>query len=78
MANFYTMTEILNAVYSGTSLTGFSTDAEILNTVFNGTNALKITLGVVPVHTDNAAALLAGLTVGMVYRTADVLKVVHS
>tara|TARA_B100000902_G_scaffold219400_1_gene208398 strand:- start:16 stop:873 length:858 start_codon:yes stop_codon:yes gene_type:complete len=31
----------------------------------------------VPVHADNAAALAAGLTVGEVYRTGDLLKIVH-
>lgn len=31
----------------------------------------------VPVHADNAAASAAGLTVGEVYRTGDLLKIVH-
>lgn len=31
----------------------------------------------VPVHADNAAALAAGLTAGEVYRTGDLLKIVH-
>lgn len=31
----------------------------------------------VPEYTDNAAALLGGLTIGMLYRTGDTLKIVH-
>ena len=31
----------------------------------------------VPVYADNAAALLGGLEVGAIYRTGDVLKIVH-
>ena len=38
-------------------------------------SSIKI-LGV-PVHADNAAALAAGLIVGEVYRTGDLLKIVH-
>lgn len=38
-------------------------------------NTIKI-LGV-PVHADNAAATTAGLTVGEIYRTGDLLKIVH-
>ena len=34
-------------------------------------------LAEVPSHADNAAALLAGLKAGDMYRTGDVLKVVH-
>lgn len=32
----------------------------------------------VPVYADNAGAVTAGLTNGQIYRTGDVLKVVHS
>lgn len=44
-----------------------------------GTTAPTSKLQVVglPEHADNAAALLAGLTVGAFYRTGDALKVVH-
>ena len=38
-------------------------------------NTIKISG--VPVHADNAAATTAGLTVGEVYRTGDLLKIVH-
>lgn len=31
----------------------------------------------VPEYADNAAAVTAGLAIGKVYRTADVLKIVH-
>jgi hypothetical protein len=34
-------------------------------------------LATVPEYADNAAALVGGLTVGKLYRTGDVLKVVH-
>ncbi len=32
---------------------------------------------VVPEYTDNAAALAAGLVIGRIYRTGDILKIVH-
>ena len=35
-----------------------------------------VTAGIT-VHADNAAAVTAGLAVGTIYRTDDVLKVVH-
>ena len=31
-----------------------------------------------PVYTDNAAAIAAGLSIGQLYRTGDVVKVVHA
>jgi len=37
----------------------------------------KPTFANVPEHADNAAAVAAGLTAGMVYRTTDALKIVH-
>jgi len=39
------------------------------------TNSVKILD--VPVHADNAAALAAGLVIGELYRTGDLLKIVH-
>ena len=40
-------------------------------------NAPAIVIATVPEYADNAAALLGGLIVGQLYRTADYLKVVH-
>ena len=44
MAEFYTIAEILNSVYSGTTLNGFNTAADVLNAVYDGTSALKISV----------------------------------
>ena len=41
------------------------------------TNSNSIKILDVPAHADNAAASAAGLTVGEVYRTGDLLKIVH-
>jgi hypothetical protein len=38
---------------------------------------VPLIIGSVSEYADNAAALLAGLAVGVVYRTGDILKVVH-
>lgn len=38
---------------------------------------LTTAVGGAPEYADNAAALLAGLTVGQIYRTGDTLKIVH-
>ena len=40
-------------------------------------NATAIVIANVPEYVDNAAALLGGLAVGQIYRTADYLKIVH-
>ena len=40
-------------------------------------NAATIVIANVPEYADNAAALLAGLTTGKLYRTGDYLKIVH-
>jgi hypothetical protein len=39
--------------------------------------SLPASVLVVPEHADNAAALVAGLVVGNIYRTGDDLKIVH-
>lgn len=45
MAKFTTSTKILNSVYSGTTLKGFSTDSDVLNAVYDSENgALRISL----------------------------------
>lgn len=45
-----------------------------------GTNRLDglMILGTAAEHTDNAAAVTAGLAVGSIYKTGDVLKIVHA
>ena len=51
--------------------------ADLLTLFEANFNADTIVVSDIPVHADNAAALLAGLTVGQIYRTGDFLKVVH-
>ncbi len=38
---------------------------------------LKTAVGGAPEHANNAAALVAGLTIGQIYKTGDLLKIVH-
>jgi len=79
-------------ISNGTSFTSSAINTQQLSseylTVINASqNAIAIvdTLTVlaaakilgVPVHADNAAALAAGLVVGELYRTGDLLKIVH-
>jgi len=56
-----------------------SAGAELLTVSAGGviTTAASPTFAAVPEHADNAAAVTAGLTAGMVYRTTDALKIVH-
>ena len=80
-----TDTTTINFTTSGTAghaLTGAvnisSTAGNILTS--NGTGLYvpnQIALGLVE-YADNAAAVTAGLTVGSLYRTGDVLKIVHA
>ena len=70
-------------------LVGTSVDGNPPNTTYNFTpaellalfeanfNAPAIVIAAMPVYADNAAALLAGLEVGQLYRTGDNLKIVH-
>ena len=53
------------------------TPADLLALFEANFNAPAIVIANVPVYADNAAALLGGLTIGQLYRTADYLKVVH-
>ena len=53
------------------------TPAELLSLFEENFNAATIIISNVPVYTDNAAAVLAGLGSGQLYRTGDYLKVVH-
>jgi len=70
-------------------LVGTSVDGTPPNTTYNFTpaellalfqanfNASTIVIANVPVYADNAAAVIGGLAVGKLYRTGDILKVVH-
>lgn len=40
-------------------------------------SAAAIVIASVPVYADNTAAVAAGLLVGKLYRTGDILKIVH-
>jgi len=40
-------------------------------------NAPAIVIASTPSYADNAAALAGGLVVGQIYRTGDILKIVH-
>lgn len=43
-----------------------------------GIDASKLNFSVVSEYADNATAVSGGLAVGAIYRTGDILKVVHS
>lgn len=70
-------------------LVGTSVDGNPPNTTYNFTpaellelfeanfNAPAIVIADTPVYADNAAALSGGLTAGQIYRTGDILKIVH-
>ena len=70
-------------------LVGTSVDGTPPNTTYNFTpaellalfqanfNASTIVIANVPVYADNAAAVIGGLAVGKLYRTGDILKIVH-
>ena len=53
------------------------TPADLLALFEANFNAPAIVIAAMPVYADNAAALLAGLEVGQLYRTGDNLKIVH-
>jgi hypothetical protein len=68
----------------GTSVNGTPPDGtynftpqELLELYEANFNAPNITITNTPVYADNAAALLGGLVIGQIYRTADYLKIVH-
>ena len=70
-------------------LVGTSVDGNPPNTTYNFTpaellalfeanfNAPVIVIANTPQYADNATALAGGLAVGQIYRTGDVLKIVH-
>ena len=70
-------------------LIGTRTGGTPENATFNFTPALLLALyqanvsagammiADVPVYADNAAAVAAGLAIGKLYRTGDILKIVH-
>ena len=51
--------------------------AELLTLISNNLTATSFILSDVPQYADNAAAITAGLDIGQVYRTGDLLKIVH-
>ena len=53
------------------------TPAELLALFQSNFDAAAIVIANTPVYADNAAALLGGLIAGQIYRTGDVLKIVH-
>jgi hypothetical protein len=53
------------------------TPAELLALFQANFNASTIVIANVPVYADNDTAVAAGLAVGKLYRTGDVLKIVH-
>jgi hypothetical protein len=53
------------------------TIAELLTLISSNLTAVSFKLSNVPEYADNAAALSADLTIGQVYRTGDLLKIVH-
>ena len=70
-------------------LVGTSVDGTPPNTTYNFTpaellalfeanfNAPAIVIAATPQYTDNATALAGGLVAGQIYRTGDLLKIVH-
>lgn len=53
------------------------TPAELLALFQKNFNASTIVIANVPIYADNAAAVAGGLAIGKLYRTGDVLKIVH-
>jgi hypothetical protein len=53
------------------------TPAELLALFQANFNSAAIVIANVPVYADNATAISGGLQVGQLYRTDDVLKIVH-
>ena len=53
------------------------TPAELLALFEANFNAPAIVIANTPQYADNAAALTGGLVAGQIYRTGDVLKIVH-
>ena len=53
------------------------TPAELLALFEANFNAPAIVIADTPQYADNAAALVGGLVAGQIYRTGDVLKIVH-
>lgn len=84
--NSYTIVALpkLNDKLIGTSIGGIPlnktynfTPADLLTLFEANFNADTIVISDISVYADNDAALLAGLTAGQIYRTGDLLKVVH-
>jgi hypothetical protein len=84
--NSYTIMALpkLNDKLVGTSVGGTPQDgtynftpAELLALFQANFNASTIVIANVPIYADNAAAVAGGLAIGKLYRTGDILKIVH-
>jgi hypothetical protein len=53
------------------------TIAELLALISSNLTAASFTISGVTEYADNAAAITGGLNIGQVYRTGDLLKIVH-
>ena len=59
------------------TLLGTDLSNSLATTNYSITSVLALLTASIAEHADNTAAIAAGLTVGDLYRTVDVLKVVH-
>lgn len=72
-ANYGLISNISEGLWS----LGYGASATSLGTSVLTWGAPGVKVNVISEYTDNAAAVSAGLTVGTIYRTGDLLKVVH-
>ena len=84
--NSYTVASLpkLTDKLIGTSIDGVPVDAtynftlqQLLNLFSASFSASTIVIANVPIYADNAAAVAGGLAIGKLYRTGDILKIVH-
>ena len=68
----------------GTSIDGVPADVtynftlqQLLNLFSANFSASTIGIGSVPIFADNTTAVAGGLAIGKLYRTGDILKIVH-
>lgn len=59
------------------TLLGTDLSNSLATTNYSITSVLALLTASIAEYADNTAAIAAGLTVGALYRTVDVLKVVH-
>jgi hypothetical protein len=58
-------------------MSDMTNDASFIAVLDRGDSFPGLKMEEVPEYADNAAALLAGLDINVVYRTGDLLKIVH-